>query len=126
MKMKTTLIAGALLLSSVSGFAQFAATKKTPVCPSQDFKVFLDAFTASKEVQKAFTQLSNVPADKVTYPIIPSAKTRKSEGMTLKVEQLKKNSAKVVLDKDQTDYRIEFYFQKQDCWTLVRAEDVSG
>lgn len=95
-------------------------------CPSQDFKVFLNVFADSTKVQKAFTQIPNVSFDKLTFPIIPGAKARKKDDLNLSVAQLKKNSAKVVLDKSETDYRIEFYFEKKECWMLVRAEDVSG
>ena len=58
--------------------------------------------------------------------MIPNAQNRKNDNLNLKVKQLKSNTAKVVLDKNETDYKIIFYFEKKNCWMLIKAEDLSG
>lgn len=120
MRLKTTIIAGLLSLSSLS----LQAAKLE--CPSLDFKTFLNAYMADVTVQKAFTQIPGTPIEKLTFPMIPNADSLKKEGMKLSIKRPKRNHAEVYLEKDQTDYRIIFYFNKKACWQLIRAEDVSG
>ncbi len=132
MKMPMTLIASLLLLTSVPSFANHAeahapkAVASEVKCPSQNFKKFIHAYAESEEVQKAFTKIPGVENDETTFPMIFDAERRKTESMNLKIEELKDKTAKVIIDKDETDYKVAFYFEKKKCWTLVKVDDLSG
>ena len=130
MKLKTIILVAITVISAPS-FANHGAPAPAPkplaiACPSTDFKKFIYAFADSVEVQKAFTKIPGVDNEETTFPMIPSASKREEERMGLHLENVTKNSAKVVLDKDQTDYKVAFYFEKKACWTLVKVEDLSG
>lgn len=113
------------------------------ICPSGDFKTFLDAFSESKELQ---VKLTNFPLQKlhvidaepepkpvvkfidrsqVTFPLIPSVTERRSRKLTVRFDAVSRHKAKITLRKEDTGYQIAYFFKKDDCWRLVRIEDWS-
>lgn len=136
-KQKTLFISMLLLLSVNSYAAQQPPTavpyptKAAIKCPSSDFHKFLAAFKDNVKLQKAFTLLPQTVSPQVEFPVIPNAKDRIADRITLSIKELTNTHAKVILDKAETDYRLAFTFvknasTKNACWRLIRIEDLSG
>ncbi len=105
---------------------------------------FLEAFSESNEVQKAFTrsplvkQQVDAAADpepkpfvrslerhQVTFPVLPNKTEREARSLVLRVDQLDSREAKLRLFKDDTSYQVRYFFRKGACWELERIEDTS-
>lgn len=113
------------------------------VCPSQDFSVFLADFMESTASQKAFThvpmkKLITVDAEpepkqvstlldrsELVFPLIPEAKTRETQGLTLQITDKSDTSATVKLQKPDTGYLVLYRFSFDGCWGLDEVQDFS-
>lgn len=121
-----------------------AQASPTPTCPSASFGGFLKAFIDSEEVQKSFTSTplesqtidaaaepepalitKMVPANELQFPLIPGEKEQISQGLKMRQSVLENGEMKVTLAKKDTDYQMSFYFQKNECWKLVRIRNDS-
>lgn len=130
--------------NSVSNTNQTALAVKSPQCPSKNFADFLNAFTESVEIQKAFTkfplkiQMLDLDSEpdpmpvirflnkrKISFPVIPSALIMKSESLSVKVYDINKRLVTVMLSKSDTDYKVYYSFRKIYCWELYYIEDWS-
>jgi hypothetical protein len=134
--MKTLLLIPALLLSQ----SAFAAA---PACPSEKFEPFLKAYTASTDVQKAFTEypLAHVlldhssdkpreikvvvPKAKLAFPVMPSAAKRKSEHLDMRVDAVTADKAQATIFNTESGYQKAYFFKKSACWKLELVEDRS-
>jgi hypothetical protein len=121
-----------------------ASSSEATACPSQEFTEFLEAFSESKEVQKAFIryplvqQQVDAAADpepkpfvrslerhQVTFPVLPNKAERKAQSLVLRVDQLASREAKLTLFKSDTDYQVSYFFRRGACWELERIDDAS-
>lgn len=128
---------------SVTAPAAAPANAAAIACPSQDFSVFLKAFTDDVEVQKAHTQrplqsdsidpnadpepkqvTAMLDGDALRFPVMPNTQTQKNDGLVLSQTELN-GDKQVMLAKPDTDYQLSFFFRKGECWTLYRKRDDS-
>ena len=121
-----------------------ASTSAMPICPSHNFDGFLKAFMDDVELQKAFTaeplesQAVDAAAEpepalvtklqtatELEFPLIPSEKQQAGEGLKMRQSVLENGDIKVTLAKEDTDYQMSFYFEKDECWKLIRIRNDS-
>jgi hypothetical protein len=121
-----------------------APTSVALACPSPSFDGFLKAFIESVEVQKAFSTeplesqavdamaepepalvTKMLTAAELQFPLIPSEQKQASEGLKMRQSILENGDIKVMLEKEDTDYQMSFYFKKGMCWKLVRIRNDS-
>lgn len=130
-------------LAVFGGGAAWAGGGATSGCPATEFGQFLGLFTEDSRLQMAHTRfplkrmhlINADPEPKPTYqmlskneiklPLIPNAHQRKKEELDIKVASVEKSAGKAVLYKKDTGYLVNFYFEKNSCWTLVFIEDWS-
>ncbi len=111
----------------------------TAACPSQSFFEFLHAFVDSAEVQGRFTRLQpRTPAHGAAMPdagavvrvayapstaaAIPLRAERQAQALSLRIDDLTEDQARVLMLQDGGSQRVHYVFSKQACWTLVRVE----
>ena len=112
-------------------------------CPSQDFSAFLADFAQSPDLQKAFTRVPmkkqiTVDAEpepkqvstlldrsELVFPLIPEAKAREANGLTLEIVDKSDTSATVKLQKPDTGYQVIYRFSFEGCWSLDEVQDFS-
>lgn len=113
-------------------------------CFSKDFSGFFVHFSNSTEVQKSSTHfpleklhididaepepapvVESLDASKVNFPVFPAEAERRAKGLVIRVDEQDVQHARVVLTKEDTDYQVLYFFQKNMCWALVRMEDWS-
>lgn len=114
------------------------------VCPATDFARFIDAYANDIAIQKAFTSdlirkqhldLTAEPEPKmvsellhrdvIRFPILPLRAERTRRALKMRFGNVNARSAKFVLFKPDTDEQVEFFFQKNRCWILMRIDDTS-
>jgi len=116
---------------------------KAMACPSQDFSAFLADFAQSPDLQKAFTRVPmkkqiTVDAEpepkqvstlldrsELVFPLIPEAKAREANGLTLEIVDKSDTSATVKLQKPDTGYKVIYRFSFEGCWSLDEVQDFS-
>jgi hypothetical protein len=108
-------------------------------CPSQSFFEFLHVFVDSAEVQGRFTRLQpRTPAHGAATPdagavvrvayapstaaAIPLRAERQAQALSLRIDDLTEDQARVLMLQDGSNQRVHYVFSKQACWTLVRVE----
>jgi len=135
---------GHLILSFAIAACGHSPAGAPAACPSQDFLEFMEAFSESTEVQRAFTRfplerqhlevsaepeprplVRKLGRDQVELPVLPNKDERKAKSLGLRVEKLASTQAQVVLEKSDTDYRVSYFFSRAACWELERIEDGS-
>ncbi|KAA0988566.1 sel1 repeat family protein [Pseudomonas sp. ANT_J12] len=112
-------------------------------CPSKDFEGFLADFMESTASQKTFTRvpmkkLITVDAEPepkqvstlldrsdLVFPLIPEAKARAMQGLTLEIVDQSDTSATVKLQKPDTGYQVIYRFSFDGCWGLDEVQDFS-
>ncbi|RON38913.1 hypothetical protein BK666_29365 [Pseudomonas frederiksbergensis] len=112
-------------------------------CPSKDFEGFLADFMESTASQKTFTRvpmkkLITVDAEPepkqvttlldrsdLVFPLIPEAKAREMQGLTLEIVDKSDTSATVKLQKPDTGYQAIYRFSFDGCWGLDEVQDFS-
>lgn len=112
-------------------------------CPSKNLEAFLADFMESPAIQKAFTRVPmkkqiTVDAEpeqkqvstlldrsELVFPLIPEAKTRETQGLTLEVVDKSETSATVKLQKPDTGYQVIYRFSFDGCWGLDEVQDFS-
>lgn len=112
-------------------------------CPSKDFEGFLADFMESTASQKTFThvpmkKLITVDAEPepkqvstlldrsdLVFPLIPEAKAREMQGLTLEIVDKSDTSATVKLQKPDTGYQVIYRFSFDGCWGLDEVQDFS-
>lgn len=109
-------------------------------CPSTNFHQFLDAFTETEAIQRAFT---NVPLKvqriennenltqvlywetDVKFPLFPSHQEREKRTLEINLLELTEYQAKVALVAPDTDWLVHYHFNKDTCWKLTFVDDQS-
>jgi hypothetical protein len=133
-----------LMLSLAAGLVLAQPGYAAQACPSAKFSAFFAAYADSVALQKAFTDypLAHVLLDhavepepreikvrlakgKLAFPLIPSRAERKRAALALRIDEVTAQSAKVSLFKEDTGYKVEYFFRKDACWKLERKEDRS-
>jgi hypothetical protein len=142
-------IAVAALLGGAAVAGAFGPLQAKPTgraglepCPSRSFAAFLDRFSESAAVQRAFTYFpltvsevvdgrdepatATVSKDRrsLRYPVFPSRRAAAGQGLERLVD-LRRRSATVILRKPDTDFQLEYRFVRTDCWYLVEKRDMS-
>ncbi|MHC8398082.1 lysozyme inhibitor LprI family protein [Pseudomonas sp. MDT1-17] len=118
-----------------------AAQTADVVCPSSDFNTFLASFSESAAIQKVFVQrplsfLVTVDAepepqqekrslsdDQIKFPLVPERAKREAEGLMLTVKEQRGDKATAILQKPDTDYVVEYRFERGQCWMLSEVSD---
>ncbi len=112
-------------------------------CAIENFSLFLDYFSYSKNGQIKYTKIPlqklyidpitdpepssvevKLDSDEIVYPVFPTKKYLKKIGATINIYLSGKN-AKVRLEKPDTDYLVMYFFKHQNCWSLYRIENWS-
>jgi hypothetical protein len=113
------------------------------ICKQDNFQEFFEYFSTSIDAQKQYTRfpLEKLEVDamadpeplpqefrleksQIVFPIFPGPDEIKSELLSIDIS-ISGNEAKVRLFKPDTDYSIEYIFQHEECWNLIRVEDWS-
>ena len=113
-------------------------------CPAAEFAPFLEAFAERADVQRACTRSplvqrhldksaspepapveTQLPLQKVSFPVFPNAEERGRQGRSLKVRELTSDRATVVVAQEDTDFQTVFLFERGECWRLVLVDDQS-
>lgn len=67
--------------------------------------------------------------NKIDFPILPSLKERKVQGLMMQIDSSTPWKAKVILNHEHTGYLIYYFFErkkeKDACWRLVNMKDYS-
>ncbi len=129
-----------------SGVALHRVSDATVSCPEQDFSSFLRRFADDVEFQREFTKYPftskwNIDATaepepligtktyhrgEVKFPIMPLRPERSRLRLEMFVESETETKAVAVIRASDADYFVvAYYFEKDDCWRLVREEDYS-
>ena len=125
-------------------FMVLGASAAQAACPAQKFPAFFASYADSVSVQKAFTDypLAHIVLDhaaqpepremklklaraKLSFPLLPGAAERKRAGLSLKVDEADTRKARATLSKEDTGYKVVYFFRKDACWKLERIEDRS-
>lgn len=123
---------------------QNALVESHIACPAQIFSKFIDKFSNDVSTQMAFTEvplifqyldfskepepspvIEKIGKNKIRFPVMPLHEERIDNLLTINVVHSNLIDAEVLLFKDDTDYKISFFFKKKDCWKLVRIENWS-
>lgn len=129
---------------SAAAFVKSASPKRSIECPSRQFTEFFKAFSASSDIQEAFTKyplkwqqldlnadpepksfVKSLRRNQVEFPVIPDELERKSKLLMVRIDKMTSGHVKLTLLKDDTDYQITYFFRKNSCWKLERVEDWS-
>lgn len=127
--------------------ASSVSTKKQLACPTQNFSDFLDIFSESEEVQKAFTQYpltkqqinfdakpypklytKNLGYQQISFPLVPDEATREAKSLSFIIDQdsigaVRKGKAFLT---SYTGMYITYSFEKKKgCWRLTSMNDQS-
>jgi hypothetical protein len=140
--MKT--LACLVFVLALASCARSPEPEATARCPAQEFSEFLEAFSESQEVQRAFTKyplekqqvdVNATPEPKpftrrlerqqVEFPLIPNKAERKAQSLDLRVDPLAAGQVRLTLLQSDTDYQVSYFFRKDACWELERIEDAS-
>ena len=121
-----------------------AVASAMSACPSPDFNSFLKTFMGDVEIQKKFSAdplesqtvdataepepalvTKMLTATELQFPLIPSEQQQASEDLKIRQSELENGDVKVTLAKEDTDYKMSFYFKKNGCWELIRIRNDS-
>ena len=121
------------------------AARSSASCPDRDFTGFLTTFAEQPAAQRRFTRdpleyivvedgtdgpapvERRVSPDSVPEPLFLSAAARTRAGLEMRVDSTQATRRVVVLAKPDTDYRLDFTFERvrNGCWQLTRYENAS-
>lgn len=131
---------------SVSADATNSPQVKKVACPGWDFHIFLSQFSNIEAIQRTYvidplivqvldpdTEPEPQPQPitrkthyrQLKFPIMPLAAERKEKSLVLRIDKVTDRNAEVTLLKEDTGYRLSYFFVKTGCWRLVRIEDWS-
>jgi hypothetical protein len=129
--------------TSLPGDAPSASQRsETALCRADNFTSFLARYSEDADFQKRNTAsplskqvVENVlpeprPVEKsielsqVSFPVFPSSVRIKADSLQMQVTP-DARGMKVRLSKPDTDYLIEYFFERRECWRLVRIQDKS-
>jgi hypothetical protein len=123
--------------SAIAGGADLSS------CPSKVFPAFLAAYLENSSVQQKFThtplkKLITVDAEpepeqkivllekqQLNYPIVPGKEKRTADGVEVEVLEVSSDTAKVKIEKPDTDYQVVYTFKFETCWFLDEVQDYS-
>jgi hypothetical protein len=113
------------------------------ICEHEDFHEFMAHFSVSIDIQKQYTRfpLEKLQVDaladpeplteefklkksQINFPVFPGPDEIEDGSLQMDIS-VSGDKAKVRLFKPDTDYVIEYFFQLEKCWNLVRIEDWS-
>lgn len=133
----------AVTLLLLGGQAAWAGGEVASSCPANSFEKFLEVFAEDSRVQAAHTRFplkrmrlqdadpepkpiyQTLSKNETKFPVMPNAQQRNKERLQIMVESAEKATSKAVLYKRDTGYLVNFYFERDGCWTLVFIEDWS-
>ena len=122
---------------------QNTQTEKSIACPAIDFSVFIKSFSENTDVQRAFTNtplhqrldlaatpdpkpiVRKIRRDQVSFPVMPSREDLITKNLSMQVDEVSTQSAKVVIYKNDADYQVSYEFKFNGCWNLIAIEDQS-
>ena len=121
-----------------------AASNEKIVCPAHDFSNFIKVFSENVNIQIAFTKyplqqqkldlnaepepkpvMRKLLRDQVLFPVMPNALERRKKSLVLKIDEERLNHVNLTIFKEDTDYKVSYFFKKYSCWHLERIEDWS-
>lgn len=113
-------------------------------CSAETFPDFVTRFGDDVSVQRGATSsplhwqrmdlkaqpepqpvLKTLAMAQLPFPVMPLVAERQRASLLLDVEMPGTHLGKVTLHKADTDYLVNYYFVKKDCWSLVRIDDWS-
>jgi hypothetical protein len=113
-------------------------------CPSQEFSDFLKEFSENQKTQMVFIKyplkqqsldlnaepepkpvISELQYTEIKFPIIPNEVARKANSLSLRIDEVTTKQAKVTIFRNDSDYQVSYFFNKNSCWELERVEDWS-
>jgi hypothetical protein len=116
----------------------------TANCPTENFIDFLNIFSENKLMQEKFTRLplknSYIKNDagsepieikeflnfsQIKFPVIKPISYRKAHGWQIKIKSLNESKVIVFLGAPDTDFVVNYFFEKFSCWYLVEMVDLS-
>ena len=116
--------------------------KNRPACPSQDFREFLNVFSESIVIQRAFTKyplkkrqlkvkagseprpfVRHLDRNQINFPVIPAETERREKHLILQFFDYSGPAGEAMLVKSDTDFQILFKFEKNSCWQLTSIDD---
>ena len=124
------------------GVASAATTSKADLCRQDHYQEFLEAFAEDLEFQKQHTKVpllsvkyeydfpdakkieTALDFPKIEFPVFPSAERRREKSLEIKFKP-SAGGMSVQVSKPDTDYQITYFFERHQCWELVRMENVS-
>jgi len=120
----------------------------SPACPSDNFDGFLAAFMEDENVQRQWVdvplrrldldrdarsrdnhwnpveRVRMLNREEIKFPVIFSKERGYKAGLSLRVDELSADGAKVVFAGNETDYLIYYFFRAVNgCWKLNSVED---
>jgi hypothetical protein len=121
------------------------AVAKAPVCPSQNFNVFIKRFAQNTEIQKQFTKtplrwveyydeqynpkpkVSYLALDALSFPILLNEQEQKDNGITVTAKRKSKRQYVVSTETLHSGaYTYELTFRKNKrCWYLTQVINAS-
>lgn len=123
--------------------APVASSSNAAACEEPDFSSFWSRFVEDQEFQRRATRSplqklvvdaaadpepkpieSAVTVSAADFPLVPSFAQIRAEGLTLERVETDRGM-KVRLQKPDTDYLIDYLFERDPCWMLVRIENWS-
>ena len=87
--------------------------------PLQQQKLDLNAEPEPKPVMRKLLR------DQVLFPVMPNALERRKKSLVLKIDEERLNHVNLTIFKEDTDYKVSYFFKKYSCWHLERIEDWS-
>ncbi len=119
------------------------AAAPAPACFSGEFAPFLVAYANDIAVQRAHTLVplkskylvdgdpdpkavvKMLAKNQIVFPVMPLKAERVRTPLQMEVKALSATSAKVTLEKPDTDYVLSYHFRKNPCWQLVLMDNAS-
>jgi len=59
------------------------------------------------------------------FPLVPAKEERAKDGLALRIDLLEARSARVTLERPDSDFRVSYFFAMEGCWRLTAIEDES-
>lgn len=63
--------------------------------------------------------------DQVSFPVMPNETERKQKSLVSRINENKSNHVTLTMVKSDTDYQVNYFFNRNSCWYLERIEDWS-
>jgi hypothetical protein len=117
--------------------------KPSEACPSQDFHKFLEAFSKSEAIQRAFTKTPLIVRylenrsepdmihvlliqnyDQIKFPVFFTPFQQKT-GYPITILGVSDRHAEVKISGTDSGYLVYYSFSRDTCWRLVYVEDTS-